>query len=366
MDVSPLVALGITVSVALVLGVVGTWMRLPKVTSYLIAGLLLGPSVLEVVTEAPLQPLHSITTMAMALVLFNLGAHFSVVFVRKIWRHILPVAFGDLAFTFGVVAFGLYAIGQSAPTALMLGCLAMATAPATTVLVLKELRSEGPVTESAQALVAANNLVTIVAFEVVFIGLALWDPANQTTMSEHVSTLLSTVGVALAVGVICGLLLSYACNVFQGTSWIAMLLAVSSLTLGICKYCDASYMLAFLVMGFVFVNTARESSQALNESAKITAVFCVAFFAIHGAELKMGEFVKLGFVGAAYIGFRCLGKYLGTYLLARWSHESVETRRWLGTSMLSQAGAAIALCDIAVRRDASTFSGVQNQLFWVR
>jgi CBS domain-containing protein len=236
----------------------------------------------------------------------------------------------------------------------------MATAPATTVLVLKELRSEGPVTESAQALVAINNLVTILTFELLMLALVWFGGDGSADIYPQVQSVLWTFLGSTLLGVALGLALSFSAGFLSTTNWIVVLLAVSMVGLGICTATPMNYMLTFLVMGFVFANTSQDNQQDLAESQKITTLLCVAFFAIHGADLKLDQFMMLGKIGTAYIALRALGKYVGIRIAASWSHESREMRDWLGAAMLSQAGAAIALSAAAVSRDRATFELVQT------
>ncbi len=296
----------------------------------------------------------------MALVLFNLGSHFSIGRLAAIRSHIVPVAIGDVFFTSACVACGLWMFGAGIPAALMLGCLAMATAPATTVLVLKELRSEGPVTESTQALVAINNLTTIIVFEVLLLLMAsIGEEGSKDLVTELMMFGWAFAG-SLLLGLAVGLSLSFSAGFLSSKHWIAALLAAAMLGLGLCDVFPMFYMLAFLVAGFAFANTAGNHEQDLAESEKITSLLCVAFFSIHGAELRLDQFWQLGSIGTAYIVLRLIGKYLGIRWGARWSHESREMRDWLGAAMFSQAGAAITLAAVAVAHNRVAFEPVQT------
>lgn len=355
-----LLAFGVLVACAVLLGCLGDSLRLPRVTSYLVSGMIVGPSVLHLIDPKVLHHFMPVADLAMALVLFNLGSHFSLSLLAKMRAHIVPVAIGELTLTAACVAIGLLLFGVNPTAALMLGCLAMATAPATTVLVLKELRSEGPVTESAQALVAINNLVTIIAFELLMLAFFAFGGDDSGSAISHILSISWTVFGSILWGVLLGLILSFAAGFLTTMHWIAVLLAVSMAGLGLCEITPMTYMLTFLTMGFTFANTSQDSTQDLAESGKFTTLLCVAFFAIHGAELQLDQFFHLGAIGAVYVLLRAAGKYLGVRFAAHWSHESREIRDWLGAAMLSQAGAAIALAAAAVSQDRTTFEPVQT------
>ena len=355
-----LLALGVLVVAAILLGLVGDRLRLPRITSYLIAGVLMGSSLFGLVTGEALHHLEPIADIAMALVLFNLGAQFPVNHLLRIRKHITPLAIGDLLATFLFVTVGLLLFGQSLTISLMLGCLAMATAPATTILALRELRSEGPLTESAKALVAVNNLVCVLAFELLLLALLLFDGSQSLDFGAQAYRFIWTFPASLLIGVTIGLFLSFIAGFLSTTQWMAALLATATIVLGICQIHPASYMLTFLVMGFVFANFANDSLLDLAESERITALLSISFFAIHGADLQVSQFLQIGAVGAAYIVLRCLGKCVGIRIGSRWSQDSGSIKTWLGPTMLSQAGAAIALSAVAVSRNSEKFEPVQT------
>ncbi len=172
-DSEVLLTLGVLLAAALFSGKIAVLLRLPQVTAYLLIGVLFGPSLLNLIPKQHVVLLEPLTNLAVALVLFNLGCQFPLMRVRRIFGRVLRLSSGELSATLLLVALGLWLLGQSWEISILLGTLALATAPATTVLVLKETESEGTITEYAQALVAVNNIVAIVAFEIVFLAIDL-------------------------------------------------------------------------------------------------------------------------------------------------------------------------------------------------
>jgi Kef-type K+ transport system membrane component KefB len=351
--------LGILLGVSLIAGLVADRMHLPKVTAYLLVGLLLGPSVLDAIPHEHVLIFDPMLKLAMALVLFNLGCRFSLKYLRRIFKRTLPLSVGELAGTFALVTIALLICGRPWHTALLLGCLALATAPATTVLVLKELRSEGPLTEYASVMVAFNNLVAIVVFEAAFLLIELLHGGQSTPLGTQVGFLALDLCGSLLLGGTAGLLVSYGCGSLGRGHWLVMLVAVTTCLLGICEALHVPYMLTFLVMGLMVANASELTSRITEELDHLTGLLCVLFFAVHGAELDLGAFQSLGIAGAAYVVARLAGKYFGTYTAAIVCREPQEIRRWLGTTLMSQAGAAIGLSAVAVHRDAVIGEPVQ-------
>jgi Kef-type K+ transport system membrane component KefB len=164
LDLHIATTLGLLLGVCLMAGVFADLLHLPKVTAYLLVGLFMGPSFLDVIPEGHVEFFQPVLQLAMAVVLFNLGCEFTFKKVRHIAAHCLALSVSEILTTCFLVTAGLLLVGCQSSTALLLGCLAVATAPATTILVLKEFRSEGPVTESIGFLVAMNNFACIVTF----------------------------------------------------------------------------------------------------------------------------------------------------------------------------------------------------------
>jgi Kef-type K+ transport system membrane component KefB/CBS domain-containing protein len=358
--------LGVLLGAALIGGLLGEMVRLPKVTSYLLVGLLLGPSALHVLAEDHLDILDPLGKLAMALVLFNIGCHFPLLHVRRILRRVLRISGGELGLTFLAVTLGLLVVGKATghslwwQTALLFGALALATAPATTILVLRETESEGPITEYATALVVLNNLTCIIVFEVLFLLIdAVAGGAVLAGVAADFGLLAADLGGSVLLGVVAGLLISYGCALMGAGYWLVLLVAVCAFVLGACETFGIPYLLAFLAMGATLANASDLERNILAELDRLTGLLCVVFFVIHGAEMNLHALWQAGTVGVAYIVLRSAGKYFGA-LLGTGRQEEPPLRRWLGATLLSQAGAAIALSEIAVNRNPELGQHLQS------
>jgi Kef-type K+ transport system membrane component KefB len=352
--------LGLLLGFSLLAGVFADLFHLPKVTAYLLVGLLVGPSVLDLVPKEHVESFDPILMLAMALVLFNLGCQFTFSKVRRIAARCLSVSAGEMIATFLLVTLALIAFGKPTDIAVLLGCLALATAPATTVLVLKEFRSEGPVTESTGFLVAMNNFVCIVAFELAFLAIHLVQGKLDVPVGTQLGILAQNIAGSIALGGMAGLTISYGCGLLKMSRWLVLLVATTTFLLGICESLDIPYMLTFLVMGVTVANTSDATEKILDELGHTTGLLSVLFFAVHGTELDVRALVGAGFIVSVYIVSRSLGKWLGVYVAARAAGQPREIRHWLGSCMLAQAGAAIALSTIAVHRDPELGAQLQD------
>ncbi len=344
------VPLGLLLLASLLAGILADLVRIPKVSAYLLAGMLVGPSLAHWISEEQLHHLAPVTKLAMALVLLELGYQFPLVQLRSIMRRALWLSAGEIIATFTLVSVGVLVLGGGLALAVLLGALALATAPATTVLVLKESNSEGPVTDLAEVLVALNNIVAIIAFEILFLIAHVSTGAFEGVVIPEIGKLAYDLGGACLLGLSAGLVISYGSGLLSRTRWLVMVFAVAVLTLGLCESWNMPYMLAFLLAGMVVVNTSDSVPDLLSEQAKVAGLLIVMFFAVHGAELQLTAFFAAGALGTGYILTRSAGKILGIRWAARFSGETPAVRRFLGSCMLAQAGAAIALASLAEQR----------------
>jgi len=369
-----MITLGLMLLAALVGGAMGLWLKLPKVTSYLLVGLALGPFGMGLLLanvsgkeagdayreffEAQLAYLIPLERLAMALVLFQMGCHFTLAQFRRILHRVSRISLGELGLTFLLVTGGLLllravvsadVLGREIPwqMALLLGVLALATAPATTILVLKENQSEGPVTEYATALVALNNLVCVLLFEVLFLTIRHFDGELSRPISQELLRLARDILGGIGLGMIAGLAVSYASGLVVLAARQVLLIAAVAALLGICQKFDVPFLLTFLAMGATVANAADQPRELLKHLDQPTKLFCVVFFVIHGSHLNVPALYHAGLIGVAYIVLRTCGKVFGIFLTAGGRHEDAYARPWLSLTMLAQAGAAITLASMA-------------------
>jgi hypothetical protein len=238
--------------------------------------------------------------------------------------------------------------------------LAVATAPATTILVLKEFRSEGPVTESTGFLVAMNNFACIVMFELAFLAVHLVQGKLNIPLTDQLYVLLQDIAGSMALGAAGGLIVSYGCGLMKMKRWLVLLVATTTFLLGVCETFRIPYMLTFLVMGVTVANTSDSKGKIVDELDHLTGLLAVLFFAVHGTELDVNAFIAAGKIGVVYIFCRFAGKWLGVFVAARATRQPLEIRDWLGSCLFAQAGAAIALSTIAMHRDPELGKPIQD------
>ena len=379
-------SVGTLLGAALFAGHIAQRFHLPRVTAYLLVGLALGPhtpvlawaewiatqigysiSVAGIhIPEHHLVLLEPVSDFAIALVLFSMGCHFPIGRFRRIFKRLLPMSIGELTATMVLVTGGMWLLGfvlsdtgLTWQHAVLFGALALATAPATTVLVLKENRSEGPVTEFSSGLLVLNNLAAIVIFELLFV-LVHWTRGAEVSVGAEYLDLTRDLVIAASLGIGAGLAVSFFCGLLHSSRWLLLLTAVIAPLMAVCEILHIPFLLTFLAMGTTLA-TASDIADDISEALdKLTGLLCVVFFVIHGAAMDLDKLWAAGAVGIAYIALRSAGKYFGVFFTADAHRDGPQVKRWLGSTLFSQAGAAIALSAIAVERDAVLGNELQD------
>jgi len=343
-------SLGILLIAGVLAGYLAGWIGVPKVSLYIIAGLLIGPSVLGLIPGSHLEEFDPVLKLALAMVLLEIGSRFRVGMIRRIIRSAVPLSLGELTFTFATVTLALLLFRETFETSLLLGGLALATAPATTIVVLREYNSEGPVTSYTYFLVALNNLAAIVGFEILFAIVAPTEEGVNAGVASHLQWLASDLVGSTLLGIVAGLVVSVVAAITREGQRTLAVFAITIFVLGLCERLGIPYLMSFLAMGITLANSSRHTAETFKGLQTVLAVLYVVFFVAAGAELNLSALSEVGLVGAVYVVARCAGKYFGIRFTARWRQEPLEIQRWLGATLIAQAGAAIGLVQIAASR----------------
>lgn len=343
-----LLSLGTAVLIGLIFNRIVKKLGLPNVTGYLVAGVLIGPSFLQIIPEGWISPLTLLVNVALGFIAFSIGGEFRVSKIRSIGKSVLVITFFQALVTTAVVDIGLSLFFPTA-VAISLGAIATATAPAATLMVVRQYNAKGPVTDILLPVVALDDAIGLVVFSISLsvakllvatetpnVALMLLDPLREIVLSLVVG---ATIGAALTFGMgffhsRSNRLTSIICAVFLGTS-LAFLFNLSSLLL-------------CMSIGAVMANFYPESEKMLDLTEHWTPVVFLLFFVISGAELDLQVLPTVGLLGVLYIVLRSLGKYFGARLGATLVHEEENVKKYLGVALLPQAGVAIGMSQIVV------------------
>ena len=336
-------------------GKLATRLRLPTISGYVVAGLLLGPSVLNVVPDHVVESLAPVPHIALGLIAITIGSEFRLAKLRQTGRNILIITTAQLLATFASVTAALVFFGAPLPMAILLGAIASATAPAATVAIASELRARGPLVSKLFGVVALDDAFCVVLFGFVMATAAAMVGSATTGPLRMILLPLREILISVAIGVVLGYVVHrLVLNRRRNNEIIVIVLGFVLIGSGITVSIHVSPLIANMMMGFALVNLSAKNSRVMRILEPLTPPIYAAFFALAGTELDIGTIAASGALGLVYLGARAVGKYGGTFLGALASRESRTTRNLLGLALLPQAGVAIGL--ILVLQDTPVFT----------
>jgi len=330
--------------------------KLPTISGYIVAGLLLGPSILDVVPEHIVESLAPVPHIALGLIAITIGAEFRIAKLRQTGRNILIITAIQLLVTFGSVSVALILFRAPLPMALLLGAIASATAPAATVAIATELRARGPLVSTLFGVVALDDAfcITLFGFVMAFATAMVGGATGHGPLAMVLHPLWE-IAVSITIGLASGYVVHrLVVNRKSNNEIIVIVLGFVLLVSGVTISIHVSPLIANMVMGFAIVNLSPKNSRVMRILEPLSPPIYAAFFALAGTELDVRTLTATGVLGIAYLVARALGKYGGAYLGAVAAGESATTRKYLGLGLLPQAGVAIGL--ILVLQDTPEFT----------
>ena len=367
----------LSVSVALLAGLLMTRLfkkfKLPAVTAYLIAGVLIGPYCVGALnidgigftSGEAVGKLALISEVALGFIAFSIGNEFRVDELKKTGKQALIIGIFQALTATLFVDLALYGMHLLMPDKLSMaqvitiGAIATATAPAATLMVVRQYKAKGPLTSLLLPIVALDDAVGLIVFAVSF-GIAKTLVAGNIDMISIFINPLLEIGCSLVLGAVMGYILTQLEKLFNSnTNRLNLTIAIVFLTASISMidfefgsvHISFSSLLTCMMLGTVFCNTCSLSHDLMALADKWTSPLFALFFVISGAELELEVFSDYAIViiGVVYIISRSLGKYFGTYVSAKSVKCDSNICKYLGITLLPQAGVALGMCATAMQ-----------------
>ena len=379
----------LSVSIALLAGLLMTRLfkpfKLPAVTAYLIAGVLIGPYCIGALgieglgfdTMSAVHNLDLVSKVALGFIAFSIGSEFRVDELKKTGKQALVIGIVQALVATAFVDAALLLVHIKMPDklslsqVLVLGAIATATAPAATLMVVRQYKAKGPLTKLLLPIVALDDAVGLFVFAISFgIAKALLTTAGQIDMISILVNPMLEIVCSLILGAIMGVILTFLEKLFNSnTNRLNLTIAFVFLTasLSMLKFhigpvhIGFSSLLVCMMLGTVFCNICPLSHDLMERSDKWTSPMFALFFVISGAELELSVFADVAIVGigVVYIIFRCIGKYVGAFISAKATKCDSQICKYLGITLFPQAGVALGMCSIVA---ASAEFGDQGAL----
>jgi Kef-type K+ transport system membrane component KefB len=334
----------------LFLETLGRRTRIPRVTVLLLFGFAIGSGGLDLLPPNSERWFGVVTTVALVMVGFLLGEKLTIRRLRRHGREVLAISIAAVVVTTAVVTFGLMLVGAPLSLALLLGAIAAATAPAATYDVVDETGEHGGFVDTLLGVVALDDAWGLVMFTIALA--AVTAISGDGGIAQVVGMGMRDLFGAIALGVALGVPIAFLTHrVRPGEPTLLEALGVVLLCGGLALWLEVSFILAAICLGATTANLAvRHRNRPFHAIRNIEQPFLVLFFVLAGASLEPGQLMLVGGIGAAYIGFRALGRLAGGWVGARLGGSDAGTRRWIGAALMPQAGVALGIGLVAAER----------------
>ncbi len=371
MEMNLVLAIGIIIVIGFLGGLATKRIKFPRITGYIIVGILLSPSLLNIISTATIENLDIMTNIALGVIAFLIGGSLHLEPLRKLGRSIAWITpFQSLGAWLLVTLLLVFlpplilnipnaTLSQTYfPMAFIIGAISCATAPAATIAVINEYKARGSLTTTLLAVVALDDVIAVIAFA---IALGICQPlvsgAGGISFSQMLGVPFLQIFESIAIGILFGFALIYIAKLVKTPDLLLVIVfGMIMLCDGVAELLGISAILANMVAGFIVMNIAKKREIFLVVE-RIEEVIFVMLFVLAGLHFDLSAMKTAGILALLIVLSRYLGKYFGTRAGATISHASGEVKKYLGLALLPQAGVALGLVLLA-KRAFPTFGAI--------
>lgn len=344
---STLLQLALMIAAGMAFGRLAKLIKLPNVTGYLVAGLILGPSVLNWITAENIENLQIISQVALGFIAFSIGNEFKISYFKRVGATPIVIAILESLLAVLFVIAGLLIAGFDLGFALVLGSIAAATAPAATIMVIKQYNARGRMTETLLSVVALDDATALIFFGIcVAIANALGGQGGS--LASALLSPLKEIGGGILLGFALGLLMLIPLRWFKKDgNRLALTLAFLFAGVGLSDLLGLSSLLLCMAMGAALANFSSDVDHIMKLCDNITPPIFMLFFVASGAELQLSILPQIGLAGILYLTLRVAGKLCGASMGGAICKAEPAVKKYLGLALVPQAGVAIGLSLVA-------------------
>ncbi len=349
-----IIAVGLIFICGYFLGRLAGLIKLPEITGYIFAGILLGRA-FSIIPEHIEENLSVFIDIALGLIALTIGGEFSLSKLKQLGLKVMTITAIQVIAAFSFVTVGLLLFKVPLPIALLAGAIAAATAPAATVHIVQSLKAHGKFIDYLYGVVALDDAFCVILFSVVY-SVAGGMLSGHSNGSHTVLASLEHLGLELLIGALGGLLIHLATRKRKnGNERLIIMLGIFFAYTGIALALKMSPLLTNMMAGALLINLSPKNHRLFKDIQPMTPPLYAIFFILAGMELEPSAFLSWQTLalGSVYIVMRGLGKYGGVYAGCLLSKTEPSVRNFLGFCMLPQAGVAIGLKEIAVQMPVS-------------
>ncbi|WP_026895224.1 cation:proton antiporter [Clostridiisalibacter paucivorans] len=350
---NPFISLGISLILGIILGRLLNKLNVPAVAGYIIAGLIMGISGLNILDSTIIENLSFLSDLALGIIAFNIGSELKLPVIRKLGKSIFLIAFCEAFGAFILVTGIMLVLKQDISTALILGAVSSATAPAATVMVLKEYGAKGPLTSTLLGVVAIDDAICLMIYSIASSIAKVFIKHEVVTIYKVLVHPIMEIALSIVCGAVLGILLVYLIKISRKESeMLPFTVGTILLLVGLSGMFNLSPLLAAMSLGIMVANVSSNSRRAFSSLELFSPPIISSFFILAGSRLDIRLLPHIGIIGVAYLLFRIAGKILGAMLGGKLAKAPNIVTKNIGFGLLSQVGVAVGLA-IVVSREFS-------------
>ena len=332
---------------SLLFGRLAKFFKLPNVTGYLIAGLILGPYVLGLFSESTVANFDQVSDIALGFIAFTIGLGFKRSYFKQVGAAPMVIAVFESFGAVILIIVSMLLLGFDPALSILLGAIAAATAPAQTIMVIKQYRAKGPVTSMLLSVAALDDAVALIAFGFAVTVVKVITTHSAVTVMSVLQPLYE-IGISFVLGGVLAVGMKLLLKWFKKPrNRICVTIGVILLASWVAKQIDGSPLLTCMALGGVLVNIFEDVDSIVEVSDAFTPPIYMLFFFMSGAGFNVSALASVGLIGIVYVVMRVAGKMLGAWLGGKISHAGKTVCRYLGPTLMPQAGVAIGLLMVA-------------------
>jgi len=343
--------------VGIIGGKVARIFKLPNVSGYLVAGLFLGPSFFKFISSYDMESFSVINELALAAIAFSIGNEFVIKDMLKLGKTIVIITLAEVIGAVVIVFTVMYyLLNQPFAFSIVIASMSAATAPAATLLVIRQFKAHGPLTKTILPVVALDDVFGIIVFGIAMALAKLSRGQQDFSVVQILSGLVIEIGGSILLGLVMGLILALIAKQSSNRDELqAATLMSIGISTGISIALGLSPLLTCIVMGTMIVNISKKSRRVFDSIDDFISPVYILFFTLAGASLDLSILVSVGFIGFAYVLARAGGKMLGAWSGAKIMKANPMVTKYLGLGLLPQGGISIGLL-VLVRQQLPEFA----------
>ncbi|MGB4661101.1 MAG: cation:proton antiporter [Mobilitalea sp.] len=324
------------------------FIRLPNVTGYLIAGLLLGPSFLNLIPISMVNGFSVISNIALSFIAFSIGSEFKLSYYKKVGTAPIVIAIAESFGAIILVTTTLILFGFDLKLSIMLGAIAAATAPAQTLMIINQYKSKGSLTSMLMSVVAIDDAVALIGFGFATTIVNMMSSNHSTNILLSILSPIYQIIISFIVGFVVCIIMKLIFRWFKKSSnRLCIIVALVLLTYWLAEIMHGSSLLACMALGGVLVNIDDDTDSIVKITGYFTPPIFMIFFVISGAGFEVSALAGIGAIGILYVVMRVIGKMFGAWLGGKITKQEDKICRYLGPTLMPQAGVALGLIVVA-------------------